>query len=119
MDGIDVAMVETDGERVTPGRGGTYPYAADLRKELLAVAADAEQAEHAPLVELEDAVTKAHGDAIAAFLAENSIAPSSIDLIGLHGQTIYHRPEKRFTRQLGHGAAIASPAILKNCAGWA
>ena len=107
MDGIDVALVETDGERVSPGPGGTYPYPVDLRKQLLAVAADAKTAESAPLTELEDAVTAAHGDAIARFLADNAIMPTSIDLIGLHGQTVYHRPERRFTRQLGQGAAIA------------
>ncbi len=107
MDGIDVALVETDGERVSPGPGGTYPYPADLRKQLLAVAADAKTAESAPLTELEAAVTAAHGDAIARFLGDNAIAPAALDLIGLHGQTIYHRPERRFTRQLGHGAVIA------------
>lgn len=107
MDGIDAALVETDGEHVSPGPGGTYPYPADLRKQLLAVAADAKTAESAPLAALEDAVTAAHGDAIARFLADNNITPGSLDLIGLHGQTIYHRPERRFTRQLGHGALIA------------
>jgi anhydro-N-acetylmuramic acid kinase len=108
MDGIDVALVETDGDQiVSPGAGRTYPYRPQLREQLLAVIADALTAERAPLVEIEAAVTKAHGDAIAQFLSEIGVAVRSLDVIGLHGQTVYHRPERRFTRQLGRGAAIA------------
>ena len=41
MDGIDVALVETDGERVVArGPNGTYPYLAPVRDELGAVVAD-------------------------------------------------------------------------------
>jgi anhydro-N-acetylmuramic acid kinase len=106
MDGIDVALVETDGrDEVAPGPGGTYPYPHAVREQLLAVIADPATAESAPLTELEAAVTTAHGDAIAQFLAEQQIG--AIDLIGFHGQTVFHRPQRRFTRQLGHGAAIA------------
>ncbi|HEX2216789.1 MAG TPA: anhydro-N-acetylmuramic acid kinase [Xanthobacteraceae bacterium] len=109
MDGIDVALVETDGGlKVSAGAGGTYPYPPGLREELLAVIADPAAAESVPLTELETAVTAAHGDAIARFLTENAVPPGAIDVIGLHGQTIYHRPQKRFTRQLGCGAAIAA-----------
>jgi anhydro-N-acetylmuramic acid kinase len=108
MDGIDVAVVETDGRaQVRPGAGATVPYPDDVRRGLLALIADPERAEHAPVREIEDAVTAAHGDAIERFLKSNGIAVGSIDLIGLHGQTVIHRPEKRFTRQLGNGAAIA------------
>ena len=39
--------------------------------------------------------------------AEQGIALSTIDLVGFHGQTITHRPEKRFTWQIGDGAALA------------
>src|SRR4051812_33214073 len=98
MDAIDVALVTTDGKaRVTPGPGGSYPYPAALREELLAVIADSNTAKSAPLKDLEAAVTKSHGDAIATFLDENSILPDTIDVIGLHGQTIYHRPEQGIT----------------------
>jgi anhydro-N-acetylmuramic acid kinase len=108
MDGIDVALVETDGRaQVRPGAGGTYPYPDDVRRALLALIADPERAEHAPVREIEDAVTAAHGDAIEQFLKTNAIDVRSVDLVGLHGQTVIHRPEKRFTRQLGNGAAIA------------
>jgi anhydro-N-acetylmuramic acid kinase len=108
MDGIDVALVATDGKDAVSARAGaTYPYPSALRKQLQAVIADPEVAEKAPLDDVEAAVTKAHGDAIAQFLADRDIAPQKVDVIGLHGQTVCHRPERHFTRQLGNGAQIA------------
>src|SRR5262249_52501689 len=79
MDGIDVALIATDGEDAVSARAGaTYPYATELRKELQAVIADPERAENALLDDIEAAVTTAHGDAIARFLADNSIATNKI-----------------------------------------
>jgi hypothetical protein len=69
MDGIDVALIATDGRQaVTPRAGATYPYPAALREELQAIVAAPAIAESAPLDEIEAAVTRAHGDAIARFL---------------------------------------------------
>jgi anhydro-N-acetylmuramic acid kinase len=108
MDGIDVALVATDGKDAVSARAGaTYPYPPALRKELQAVVADPERAEKAPLDDVETAVTTAHGDAIAQLLADQSIPANKVDVIGLHGQTVIHLPERHFTRQLGSGAAIA------------
>jgi anhydro-N-acetylmuramic acid kinase len=109
MDGIDVALVETDGERaLSPGPGRTYPYPAALRRDLLAIAADPERAAQARLASEDEAVSDAHAGAVEAFLADHGIAAATIDLVGLHGQTILHRPERRFTRQLGDGARVAA-----------
>ncbi|GGH09155.1 anhydro-N-acetylmuramic acid kinase [Alsobacter metallidurans] len=108
MDGIDVSLVRTDGDaRVETGPGQCYPYAPALRDQLLALIADAPRAEHGALDDLEAAVSDAHADAIAQFMTEFSVDRASVRVIGLHGQTVYHRPEKRFTRQLGVGARVA------------
>jgi anhydro-N-acetylmuramic acid kinase len=109
MDGIDVALVETDGEaRVKPGPGRTYPYDPVLRQALLDVIAAPERAEHQPLPVYEAAVTDAHADAARRLMAEFAIDPASVDLVGLHGQTVFHRPERRFTRQLLDGPRAAA-----------
>jgi len=109
MDGIDVALVESDGESVVkPGAGDTYPYPPALRRELLAIAADPGRAEHEALPAEDDAVSDAHADAVARFMTARGLAARDVALIGLHGQTILHRPEKRFTRQLGSGARVAA-----------
>ncbi|MET0605753.1 MAG: anhydro-N-acetylmuramic acid kinase, partial [Beijerinckiaceae bacterium] len=77
MDGIDVAIVETDGDRIVrPGAGRTYPYPAALRAELLTLIADPERARHDALTMLDAAVTAAHAGAIEALMGEQSLKPS-------------------------------------------
>lgn len=108
MDAIDVAVLESDGDdRVRRLGGGCAPYPADLRTELQAVIADPERAEHGDLAALEAAVTDAFAAAIHQVVAEAGIDLATLDLAGLHGQTVFHRPERRFTRQLGDGARLA------------
>jgi anhydro-N-acetylmuramic acid kinase len=108
MDGIDVALIQTDGKRISQmGPGRMVPYPTPLRAKLLAFLSDPSRAEHDPLTALEEEVTDAFSVAIALFMREEGIAPASVDLIGLHGQTVYHRPERRFTRQLGLGQRMA------------
>ena len=108
MDGIDVAFIRSDGETsVEPGPGATYPYPGEVKRALREVVAHPERARE-PLGDLERAVTDAHVDAVRAFLAQYSIEPAEIELVGLHGQTILHRPRERFTRQLCDGGRAAS-----------
>ncbi len=109
MDGIDVALVETDGEEaLRTGPGRTYPYPDALRRALLALAADPARAGGERLAAEDAAVGDAHAGAVEAFLRDHAIAAGSVALVGLHGQTILHRPERRFTRQLGSGARVAA-----------
>ena len=108
MDGIDVSIVTSDGhDAVSFGAGASYPYRDDTRAALQALIAQAERALTEPLHELEAEVTADHLAAIRRFIAEHEIDPAGIDLVGLHGQTVYHRPQQRFTRQLIDGPAIA------------
>ena len=53
-------------------------------------------------------VTARHAEAVEAFVAAHGVAPSSIDAIGFHGQTVLHRPEQRLTIQIGDGHALAA-----------
>lgn len=108
MDGIDIALVETDGrEAVRTGPGRTMEYPADLRADLQRLLADPSVAERDPLADLDARVTAAFTQAIAGFMAAEGLDRARVDVIGLHGQTVYHRPERRFTRQLGRGADMA------------
>lgn len=108
MDAIDVALVTSDGhDAVLFGAGAAYPYRDETRRALQAVIADAERASVEPLTELEAAVTADHLAAIHSYLADQKLELAAIDLVGLHGQTIYHRPERSFTRQLIDGRAVA------------
>jgi anhydro-N-acetylmuramic acid kinase len=113
-DGVDVALVETDGERVTRfGPTGYRPYSEDerelLRRAIAAAPSVTARGERpAPLRDAEALVTIAHAEAVEAFLAAHAIAPSSISVIGFHGQTALHDPTRRLTIQLGDGTALAA-----------
>ncbi len=101
MDGIDVSWVRSNGETISDtGPGRTYAYDPELRTRLAAAAADPDLALTDPLTDLERAVTDAHADAVGRFIEEEGLEKNRIDFVGLHGQTVCHRPEKRFTRQL-------------------
>ena len=106
VDGVDVALIETDGERIASfGPVLTVPYADDVRR-LIRAAFGAEQPNQATAA-AEQAVTEAHLDAVRRWSRETGMALSTLDVVGFHGQTITHRPEKHFTWQIGDGAALA------------
>jgi len=113
LDGVDVALIETDGEAIT--RFGPIGYRAYpneerilLQRALQAAALLSDRnARPDALKQAESLVTGAHGLAIEAFLRTNNIPRESIDLVGFHGQTVLHRPEARVTIQLGDGPALA------------
>lgn len=109
MDGIDVALLRTDGrDLIEHGPGATRPYPARLREALISVINTPSQAESGDLSALEDAVTDAHCDAVTYILDAHNMSPRSITCVGLHGQTVFHRPERRFTRQLMNGQRAAN-----------
>jgi len=113
LDGVDLAMIETDGRRVKNfGPAGYRPYTErekNLLRQALTEAVHLPQRDARPgiLREAEQAVTAAHAQAVVAFIAQNRITPEDIDIVGFHGQTVLHRPEKKLTVQIGDGAALA------------
>ncbi len=107
MDGIDVAVITTDGLSVQAfGPAETRPYDRRLRHRL-AEAVRTGGADRAALGALEQDLTEAHADAVEGFLASHGIPKASIDVVGFHGHTILHRPERRHTLQIGDGALLA------------
>jgi len=114
MDGVDVAIIETDGqENVRLGRTGFFPYAEADRALLRCAAGDAalledRKARRGCLALADAMITSRHVEAVEAFLATNSIDRATVDLIGFHGQTVLHRPGRRLTVQIGDGAGLAA-----------
>ncbi len=124
LDGVDVALLDTDGERIAAfGPSGYRPYRDDERALLRQALTDAagltaRAARPGVLAEAERIVTGAHAEAVAAFLHDNGLAAGEIDVVGFHGQTVLHRPERRLTVQIGDGAALARAtgiAVVYDC----
>jgi anhydro-N-acetylmuramic acid kinase len=107
LDGIDVALIETDGrDRVIPGPWITVAYRPDFREKLRSVLGGA-----GPVLEVEDELTRLHGDAVEQFLRRNP--GPAVDVVGFHGHTILHRPAEMRTWQIGDGAALAARLELE------
>src|ERR1700737_3463702 len=113
LDGVDVALIETDGKRVKAfGPTGYRPYTENERgllRQALTEAVNLPQRDARPgiLREAERAVTIAHAEAVATFTAHNHITCEDIDIVGFHGQTVLHRPAQKMTVQIGDGPALA------------
>ena len=114
LDGIDVALVETDGARVTRlGPSALHLY-RPAEEELLRRALDDARgltdraARPGVLAEAERMSTALHAGAVRTFLDANGLDRAAVDVVGFHGQTVLHRPRQRLTVQLGDGAALAA-----------
>jgi anhydro-N-acetylmuramic acid kinase len=113
LDGVDVALIKTDGERVAAfGPTGYRPYTEHERSLLRAALAEAvnlsrRDARPGLIGEAERVVTNAHTEAVAAFAEQNRIACEDIDIVGFHGQTVLHRPAQRLTVQIGDAVALS------------
>jgi anhydro-N-acetylmuramic acid kinase len=112
LDGIDAALIETDGEtavRALAFRG--EPYSDVARAELaeatrMALTFERPRASP-PIVAAGELITRTHVLAVHKLLAEAGVSASDVGVIGFHGQTIAHRPDRGWTWQIGDGAALA------------
>jgi anhydro-N-acetylmuramic acid kinase len=101
LDGIDVAMIETDGrERVSQRPALTLPYPQEFRQRLRSVLGG-----EGPVHEVEEELTRLHAEAVEQFLCEPP--RTAVDVVGFHGHTIFHRPAEGRTWQIGDGALLA------------
>lgn len=113
MDGIDVALVRTDGETIVErGPFLSVPYEPAFRDRLKQALEDAKTIRHrderpGDLSRMERNLTQRHADAVRLFLERQKLKPGDMDLIGFHGQTVLHRPDEALTVQLGDGALLA------------
>lgn len=113
LDGVDAALLESDGEEVVrPGPGLTLAYAPETRALLRAALDEARAvAEGAPVPQsiraAEHVLTEAHAEAVKALLRKAGLSADQVALLGFHGQTILHKPERHWTWQVGDGALLA------------
>lgn len=103
MDGIDAALIETDGERVSAlGPARTDPYDEPFRELLrAALGTDGNDAD------LVRALTDRHADTVRRLIADARLSPADVDVVGFHGHTVRHDPARGLTRQIGDGARLA------------
>lgn len=107
MDGIDAALVRTDGERIAEiGPVHMKAYAPAFRKKLKGLLGAAAEPP-GTLAEISRELTELHAEAVQELLAASGFSARDIAVLGFHGQTVWHAPEKRETLQIGDGELLA------------
>ena len=110
MDGVDVSIIKSDGfDEVELILDKYFEYDTDLYKQLSTLRDKIKNSEDLTkyskeLSDLERALTIFHAEKISKIALKNGI---EIDLIGFHGQTIFHNPQIKITKQLGDGNLLS------------
>lgn len=93
MDGINATIVETDGKSLKRmGVSGIYSYGKKTKTYLNEKHIDYSE-------DLNNLITNDHAAAALDLIKKHSISP---DIIGFHGQTIYHNYNEKISIQLGN-----------------
>jgi anhydro-N-acetylmuramic acid kinase len=111
-DGVDVALLRTDGEaKITVIGGLTQPYDDEVRHRLL----DASQHDMptSDLLRLEKDVTQIHAEAVAKLFREHPEEAKKAEVIGFHGHTVRHIPDEGLTCQIGNPWQLAHATGLR------
>ena len=110
MDGIDLSIISSDGhDEFSNILDDYYEYDKNLQdqlvrlRDLVLTKKDLLQNSE-KLRELERNLTLFHADAVNQSLKKYR---EPIDLIGFHGQTIFHNPNEKITKQLGDGKLLS------------
>lgn len=105
LDGLDILHVRfekdfADKWRYTPLEACTVEYSPELQRRL----ANAMQADGLELALLHSDYGHFVGKALAGFIRQYNLHP---DFAAVHGHTVFHRPDRKMTLQIGDGAAMA------------
>ena len=104
LDGLDIALVRFQKENDNYGfqilQAETLPYPECWVKQL----SEAFHKQPEDLVQLDKDYGKYLGEQVIVFAKKHNIQP---DFVASHGHTIFHRPEERYTLQIGDGQELA------------
>ena len=110
MDGIDLSIISSDGyDEFSNILDDYYEYDKNLQdrlvrlRDLVLTKNDLLQ-NSVELKELERNLTLFHADVVNQSLKKHR---DQVDLIGFHGQTIFHKPKEKITNQLGDGKLLS------------
>jgi anhydro-N-acetylmuramic acid kinase len=113
VDGVDAAVVDIGPRGIEVLAYHTYPYPPDLRSIIFRLF-QPETARIDDLCHANFAVGEVFAEAVIKVCRKNRIPLDSVDLIGSHGQTVYHIPEGRRLggRRLRSTLQIGEPSVI-------
>ena len=113
MDAIDIALCEITGKTCKLIHFSEYPFKAQLKEDILNTINGVTTLKQLGIIDKKLALL--YSDAINTFLREYKLDANSIELIGLHGQTLWHEPDSEFpfSMQLGCASTVVAQTGIK------
>ncbi|MCI1014453.1 anhydro-N-acetylmuramic acid kinase [Herbaspirillum sp. C7C2] len=107
LDGVDGVLADFDGQAISATLAAAYvPFPDHLRADLMALqAAGPNEIEREAMAA--NALAVHYADCVAQLLLQSGKSAADLRMVGVHGQTIRHRPELGFTRQTNNPALLA------------
>ena len=118
LDGVDVSIIESDGNQQYSSILDRYfEYDKELIQKIFKIRGKISNPRGLDLYldeikDLEREITLFHVKAVTETLKTSNL---NIDLIGFHGQTIFHDPKKKISKQLGDGKLLSQLTKKKGC----
>ena len=110
MDGVDASIISSDGNRQYSIKMDKYfEYSDELRQKLINIRnkvmlIDDLKTYSDEIKSLEREITLFHVEIVNKIIESSKI---EVDLLGFHGQTIFHDPKIKITKQLGDGNMLS------------
>ncbi|GDX35604.1 anhydro-N-acetylmuramic acid kinase [Alphaproteobacteria bacterium] len=106
MDGIDLALIESDGVNFIKKIASDYlPYQQNFKNKIIDLLNNQQCLKNIKIVENE--LTNHHISLVNSFLKKNNLTNKEIDIIGFHGHTVCHDPINGFSWQIGNSQLLA------------
>ena len=121
LDGVDGVLVDFSSQPLRVVTAASEPFCSDLQAELLALNTPSHNELHRSAVAA-NALTAVSAQVVQRLLAQAAplgISAAHVRAIGVHGQTVRHRPERTSTLPGGAGYTLQlnNPALLAELTG--
>ncbi|RYF33923.1 MAG: anhydro-N-acetylmuramic acid kinase [Comamonadaceae bacterium] len=115
LDGVDGVLADFSDGRISVRGHATAPFSMALRTELLALNDPDGTNELHRAALAGSALARVYAEVTRELLARADVAPDSVTAIGVHGQTVRHRPGE--FDETGYTLQINNPALLAELSG--
>jgi anhydro-N-acetylmuramic acid kinase len=109
LDGVDAVLVDFAGPRPAVLAHAHHDFAAELRDELLRLNAPGDNELHRAAVVAQH-LARSYASVVDDLLLHTGVDAAEVRAIGVHGQTVRHRPDAGYTLQLNAPATLAELA---------
>jgi len=106
LDGVDGVLVDLDTPRPHLRAHAHHGFAPDLRHTLERLMQSGDDELHRAAVAAQH-LARAYASVVQNLMLHGDVEPAQVRAIGVHGQTVRHRPDAGYTLQLNNPATLA------------